>query len=628
LSQYAVFIDLENAGCKVATLQHIIEKVKIRGDIFLGKVYGYTEHFADLNPVLLSNTFHVVPSIRYGGRQKNNLDIQLVIDALEVAYINPLIDCVCIVSGDSDYTPLVGKLKSMGKTVLGISRSECASEIFINACNEFIFLESVKKIARPAEKSTVASDNGRSSMSDLKHSIEEILAEQADAEGWLFASELKSTLLRLRPDFSEKSFGVNTFGRLLAQVEKTQGGIRLMDDNNNLKIRLAGEPNPTATALTRDGFVPLVAHVLNTIREDGFERVNPSVIKAALKENFANFDERTLGYKKFSDFLKRLEKEGVVQIEWLENNDILVRITAPGATANGAMGGASTPSAIAANAATLATGSAPAKATAMASGVGTATKAAAMVSGVGPAAKATAMTSGIGAPKPIGPAKAAIGTSGPAAMAVNPMTTEAEEIPPPPPPPPRRRGRPPLPGAKTNHRAQPAAANNMGANGGTISTGSGGGAGGLTNAAFSANSASANDNAGAVLANGTPASRAQDAAFVGGQPTPGGASQAAPLSASLPVAPMASTPQAPVAPAAPIAPDAPMARATPTVSVTPAAPTALEVPLHPTPLPRGRRGRRPAPPPEPQQQSRMKKPISLAGAIKKTAPSSDPTKKN
>ena len=144
-------MDLENCGAKVATLKSILEKVKIRGDILLGKVYGYTDKFDDLKEVLLSNTFTVVPSLRYGISQKNNADIQLVIDALQVAYENELIDSFCIVSGDSDYVPLVGRLKSMGKFVLGISRSEAASNIFINACNEFQFLESVGK--RNVEKS-------------------------------------------------------------------------------------------------------------------------------------------------------------------------------------------------------------------------------------------------------------------------------------------------------------------------------------------------------------------------------------------------------------------------------------------------------------------------------------------
>ena len=140
-SHYAIFVDLENCGAQAEMLNYIIERVKIRGDILLGKVYGYTDRYSSLKELLLSNTFNVVPSLRFGHHQKNNLDIQLVIDALEVAYTNELIDCFCIVSGDSDYTPLVGKLKTMGKFVLGISRSEVASNIFINACNEFMFLE-------------------------------------------------------------------------------------------------------------------------------------------------------------------------------------------------------------------------------------------------------------------------------------------------------------------------------------------------------------------------------------------------------------------------------------------------------------------------------------------------------
>nr|MDD6335823.1 NYN domain-containing protein [bacterium] len=320
--RYAVFVDLENAGGKVATLQNIIEKVKIRGDIILGKVYGYTERYSDLNPVLLSNTFFVVPSIKYGGRQKNQLDIQLVIDALETAYVNPLIDCFCIVSGDSDYTPLVGKLKSMGKFVLGISRSECASEIFINACNEFIFLESVRGPVRETRK---GSHNSRTDVSGLVDDIQQILSEQADAEGWLFASELKSTLLRLRPDFSEKSFGAPTFGKLLSLIEAKTGAIRLMDQNNNLLVRLKPD-EIQQPKLTRENFAGLISNVLATIREDGFERVNPSIIKAALQEAYPDFDERTLGCKKFSDLLKRLEKENIVQVEYDEDKNMLVRI--------------------------------------------------------------------------------------------------------------------------------------------------------------------------------------------------------------------------------------------------------------------------------------------------------------
>ena len=112
---YALFVDLENCGGKVETLKDVIEKVKIRGDILLGIVYGYNDHYSGLKELLLSNTFTVVPSLRWGYNQKNNLDIQLVIDALEVAFSNERIDCFCIVSGDSDYTPSCREVKVNGQ---------------------------------------------------------------------------------------------------------------------------------------------------------------------------------------------------------------------------------------------------------------------------------------------------------------------------------------------------------------------------------------------------------------------------------------------------------------------------------------------------------------------------------
>ena len=221
-TNFAVFVDLENAGAKESMLNNIIEKVKIRGDILLGKVYGYTDRYSDLKPVLLSNTFQVVPSLRYGKNQKNNLDITLVIDAMEVAYTNPLIDSFCIVSGDSDYMPLVGKLKSMGKFVLGISRSEAASGIFINACNEFVFLESVA--AQQPKQKQRGERQTDGDLNALIAQVETIVEDQEQQQ--MYASELKDTLMRLRSDFSERSYGCSTFGKLIALISSKSDKLR------------------------------------------------------------------------------------------------------------------------------------------------------------------------------------------------------------------------------------------------------------------------------------------------------------------------------------------------------------------------------------------------------------------
>ncbi len=330
LSKFAVFVDLENCGAKVATLKSILEKVKIRGDILLGKVYGYTDKFGDLKEVLLSNTFTVVPSLRYGISQKNNADIQLVIDALEVAYKNDLIDSFCIVSGDSDYTPLVGRLKSMGKFVLGISRSEAASNIFINACNEFQFLESVGK--RNVEKPRRQRGNTNTSEeiadeSELNKLLTTVLEEQTDQDE-MYASELKGTLLRLRPDFNEKAYGCTTFYKLLTKLSNRFGDLRVQNDNFNVMVSLANpaDNGETIPQLTRENWKEAFAAQIRAYKEGGFDRVNPSILKADIITAYPDFTEKAIGFKRFSDVMKQLEKDGLVVVEMDEQKTMLIKL--------------------------------------------------------------------------------------------------------------------------------------------------------------------------------------------------------------------------------------------------------------------------------------------------------------
>ena len=322
-SNFAVFVDLENVGAKESLLLSIIEKVKIRGDILLGKVYGYTDRYTDLKPVLLSNTFAVVPSLRWGKVQKNNLDIQLVIDAMEVAYTNPLIDSFCIVSGDSDYTPLVGRLKSMGKHVLGISRSEAASSIFVNACNEFVFLESVaKRQPKKKPKEERASEDG--DINELISQVETIVGDQTEEQ--MYASELKDTLNRLRPDFSERSYGCATFGKLVAAITKRSDKLTSWMENSSLMIGLDTEDEDQEPKLDKNNWVSAFEQALEHFKDEGFDRVNPSILKAAIQQDYPSFEEKQIGFKRFSDVMKALEKQNLLAIEMDDQHTMLLRI--------------------------------------------------------------------------------------------------------------------------------------------------------------------------------------------------------------------------------------------------------------------------------------------------------------
>lgn len=332
MAKYAVFVDLENCGAKVATLSSILEKVKMRGDILLGRVYGYTDRFSDLKEILLSNTLSVVPSIRYGYAQKNNADIQLVVDALEVAYTNPLIDSFCIVSGDSDYMPLVGRLKAMGKFVLGISRSEAASNIFINACNEFQFLESMggrptatdNKKKKPAERGMA----DQMDLEELNKLLCQALEEQDDKEE-LYASELKGVLMRLRPDFNEKTYGCATFYKLLQKLSQKYGDLHVTNDNFNVMISLSARSDAAGEGevqLTRDNWRDAFSAQILAYKDGGFDRINPSILKADIVTTYPSFNERAIGFKRFSDVMKQLEKDGLVEVEMDEQKTMLIKL--------------------------------------------------------------------------------------------------------------------------------------------------------------------------------------------------------------------------------------------------------------------------------------------------------------
>lgn len=328
MANFAVFVDLENCGAKVETLQTILHKVKTRGRIMVGKVYGYTENYSALKELILSNTLSVVPSIRYGIAQKNNADIQLVVDALEIAYTNPLVDSVCIVSGDSDYMPLVGKLKSMGKFVMGMSRSEAASQIFLNACNEFHFLETVRP-KTPVAKTKKSTNDVILTEAEVNEEIVAII-EQSET-GEIFASEIKSILLRLKPDFNEKRYGCSTFGKLLFKLESKYKQFKIVQDNLNLILTMnikdekeqKDQPKPQINA---SNWSKIFKDKLSTYKESGFDRINPSILKAEILADYPEFNERLIGFKRFSDVMKQLEADKLVRVELDAQGTMLVNI--------------------------------------------------------------------------------------------------------------------------------------------------------------------------------------------------------------------------------------------------------------------------------------------------------------
>ena len=218
----------------------------------------------------------------------------------------------------------------MGKFVLGISRSEAASNIFINACNEFQFLESVGK--RNVEKSrgrqkTSFSNEEMADESELNKLLTTVLEEQTDRDE-IYASELKGTLLRLRPDFNEKAYGCATFYKLLMKLANRFGDLRVHNDNFDVMVGLSnsGESAEAIPQLTRENWKEAFAAQIKAYKDGGFERVNPSILKADIITAYPDFNERAIGFKRFSDVMKQLEKDGLLVVEMDEQNTMLIKL--------------------------------------------------------------------------------------------------------------------------------------------------------------------------------------------------------------------------------------------------------------------------------------------------------------
>ena len=136
-------------------------------------------------------------------------------------------------------------------------------------------------------------------------------------------------LLRLRPDFNEKSFGCASFGKLLNKLAGKFGTIRVKNDNYNVLVSLNADAPEEAAGkkqLTPDNWRAAFTEQLRHYKDDGFERINPSILKADIQAAYPDYSERAIGFKRFSDVLRQMEKEKLLTLEMDEQNNMLVKM--------------------------------------------------------------------------------------------------------------------------------------------------------------------------------------------------------------------------------------------------------------------------------------------------------------
>jgi uncharacterized protein (TIGR00288 family) len=212
----ALFIDFENIHSEEFDVEVLVEKLKERGRLIIKKAYGDWGRFIRVKQTMLFNSVELVELPQVGYRGKNSSDIKLTIDALETAFNRPYIDTYVVVSGDSDFTPLISKLRELDKYVIVVSSKENTSKLLKGFCDELIYLSSVSG-GDGAEKLSL-----QTGYNVLRRAVESLENLRGEARGSL----VKSQMLRLDPSFTEENFGFKQFRRFLEQAAR-DGVIRL-----------------------------------------------------------------------------------------------------------------------------------------------------------------------------------------------------------------------------------------------------------------------------------------------------------------------------------------------------------------------------------------------------------------
>ncbi|MCM8593973.1 NYN domain-containing protein [Accumulibacter sp.] len=241
----ALFCDFENVALGVRDAKYdkfdikpVLERLLLKGSIVVKKAYCDWERYKGFKATMHEASFELIeiPHLRQSG--KNSADIRLVVDALDLCYTKAHVDTFVIISGDSDFSPLVSKLRENAKYVIGVGVKQSTSDLLIGNCDEFIFYDDlVREMQRSARRDARESppavrrspeeeaqrraelDARRSKAIELAVATFDALVDERGDSGKIWASMLKEAIKRRKPDFSESYYGFRAFGNLLEEAQ-------------------------------------------------------------------------------------------------------------------------------------------------------------------------------------------------------------------------------------------------------------------------------------------------------------------------------------------------------------------------------------------------------------------------
>ncbi|MFP5308338.1 MAG: NYN domain-containing protein [Actinomycetes bacterium] len=345
----ALYIDFENVAIGARDIGYrflaepLLDALAERGRLITRRAYAdwnlFSEHrrgLVDANIELME-----IPQ-RSDSVRKNAADIQMAVDAMELALTRDFVSTFVIVSGDSDFTPLVSKLRELDKRVIGVGLKGSTSKMLPPACDEFIFYDRLEAVRAQTKQSAKSSGGGgrkkktaaassqpkgeqpspkkassqKEDLETVKRLVTSTLAGlQSSAAGAVQASNLKRALLRKDPTFSEQDYGFRAFREFVQHLE-TEGLITLTDGS------APGDPEVDFPAKAKDedaAFDLLRTTVTELMHELGGDPPL-SGLKDQLRKRDENFSEKDFGYSGFLQFCKAAVTKNVVEMDWEEED--------------------------------------------------------------------------------------------------------------------------------------------------------------------------------------------------------------------------------------------------------------------------------------------------------------------
>ncbi len=294
VTSMALFCDFENVALGVRDTQHdkfdiklVLERLLLKGSIVVKKAYCDWDRYKSFKSTMHEANFELIeiPHVRQSG--KNSADIRLVVDALDLCYTKSHVNTFVIISGDSDFSPLVSKLRENNKQVIGVGVKQSTSDLLTANCDEFIFYDDLVRESgrqssrrearppasanrRPAAPAANTEESRRREEADARRNkglemaletFEALYAERGDG-GKIWASVLKEAIKRRKPDFSESYYGFRSFGGLLEEMQ-ARGFLKMgRDEKSNAFVFRSGGADAVSAAANGEGPAPAAPEVL------------------------------------------------------------------------------------------------------------------------------------------------------------------------------------------------------------------------------------------------------------------------------------------------------------------------------------------------------------------------------